>query len=139
VLTGRTTARFAAVGVVNTTLDLTLFLLLHHPVGVVAANLLSTSAGMAFSFVANGRFTFAGRLTARSAALFLAATGITVWAVQPVVIESLLLVQDSAALAKLAAIAVSVTANYAAYRRVVWPTSDPRPSGPAAVPSAARR
>ncbi len=45
---------------------------------------------MAFSFVANGRFTFAGRLTLRSAALFLGTTGVTMWVVQPVLIEAAL-------------------------------------------------
>ena len=142
-LTGRTTGRFAAVGVVNTALDLALFLLLHQPLGVVAANLVSTSAGMAFSFVANGRYTFGGRLTRRTAALFVATTGLTMWVVQPVVIEALLRIGGDGAVAvpaaKLVAIGVSVSLNYAAYRHVVWPTSDRQSSGRGAAPSAARR
>jgi putative flippase GtrA len=114
---------------------------------VVAANLLSTSAGMAFSFVANGRWTFAGRLTRRTAALFLATTGATMWLLQPAVIEALLHLWGDGATAevlgaKVLAIGVSVTANFAAYRFLVWPTGTTtgrRPSGRAAAPWAARR
>lgn len=141
-LTGRTAGRFATVGLVNTALDLTLFVLLHRPLGVVAANLVSTSAGMAFSFVANGRFTFAGRLTWRTAALFVGTTGLTMWVVQPVAIEAVLRVWDTVAVAKLLAIGVSVTIDYAAYRFVVWPDglrSGRRPSGRGAAPSGVRR
>lgn len=145
-LTGRTAGRFAAVGVVNTALDLSLFLGLHHALGVVAANLVSTSAGMTLSFIANGRFTFGGRLTRRSAALFVATTGLTMWVLQPAVIELLLSAWGEGALhvpvTKGLAIGVSVAANYAAYRFLVWPaapTSDPRPSGRDAAPSGARR
>ncbi|MCW2797500.1 GtrA family protein [Nocardioides sp.] len=126
----RTARRFAAVGVVNTLLDTGLFMLLHGRLGVVGANFVSTSAGMAFSFVANGVFTFgAGRLTLRHAALFVATTGVTMWLVQPLVIRGLLGLLAPVAgggeavvlLAKLLAIGVSVVLNFAAYRWVVWP------------------
>ena len=114
---------------------------------MVAANLISTSAGMAFSFVANGRWTFAGRLTFRAAALFLTTTGATMWVLQPAVIEALLRLWGDGGTtevlgAKVLAIGVSVTANFAAYRLLVWPTrttTGRRPSGRAAAPSAARR
>ncbi|MBB6626960.1 GtrA family protein [Nocardioides sp. KIGAM211] len=125
-----TGTRFAAVGVVNTLLDVGLFLLLHDRLGIVAANLVSTSAGMAFSFVVNGRFTFgARRLTLRQAALFLATTGTTMWLVQPLVIQALLRAGDAIGtypgapvvlIAKLLAIGVSVALNFVAYRHVVW-------------------
>ena len=65
-----------------------LFLLLHDKIGITLANLCSTSAGMAFSFVANGLFTFrAGALTLRDAGLFVASTGIVMWVVQPLLIH----------------------------------------------------
>lgn len=132
----RTVARFAAVGIVNTLLDTTLFLLLHQRLGVVGANLVSTSAGMAFSLLANGVFTFgAGRPTPRHALLFLATTGSTMWLVQPLVISALL-GPLGALTAKLLAIGVSVVLNFAAYRWVVWPAPAGVPAGvPADLPA----
>ena len=86
-------------GVVNTLLDLGLFLLLHGHLGIIAANFVSTSAGMTFSFVVNGLFTFrAGRLTLRHAALFLATTGAVMWLLQPAVIHLLLAAGEGAGL-----------------------------------------
>lgn len=127
----RTVGRFAAVGVVNTLLDTSLFLLLHPRLGVVGANFVSTSAGMAFSFLANGVFTFAsGRPTLRRATLFLVTTGTTMWLVQPVVIGGLLDVLGPLT-AKLVAIGVGVVLNFAAYRWVVWPERTASSPGPA--------
>ena len=112
---------------------------------MVAANFVSTSAGMALSFVANGRFTFGDRLSWRAGALFVATTGSTMWVLQPLVIELLLSLWGDGRsalvlVAKVSAIGVSVVANYAAYRFVVWPPRSARPpSGRDAAPSAARR
>jgi putative flippase GtrA len=123
VLLLRTFRRFAVVGVINTSIDVALFALLHAPLGILAANFVSTSAGMTFSFLANGRFTFgARRVTLRHAALFLAANGGTMWVLQP----SLIIVAHDALaapmmVAKLAGLAVSVVANFLLYRYVVWP------------------
>jgi putative flippase GtrA len=116
--------RFAAVGVVNTLLDLGLFLLLHDAFGIVLANFVSTSAGMTFSFVVNGLVTFkAGRLTLRHAALFLATTGVVMWALQPIFIHLLLQVFDDLLVVKVLSIGLSFVANFAAYKYVVWPAS----------------
>ena len=61
--------RFAGVGVCNTAIDWALFLVLHDRLGITLANFFSSSAGMVFSFVVNGLFTFrAERLTLRQAA-----------------------------------------------------------------------
>ncbi|MDP2772503.1 MAG: GtrA family protein [Nocardioides sp.] len=139
--------RFAAVGVANTVIDIVLFMLLHDRIGILGANFVSTSAGMTFSFVVNGLFTFrAQRLTLRHAVLFLATTGTTMWLVQPLVIHGLLAALAGLGLAeddlvvlvvKVLAIGVSFVLNFAAYRWVVWPSggaavgesvsSDPRP------------
>lgn len=137
--------RFAAVGVANTVIDIVLFMLLHDRIGILGANFVSTSAGMTFSFVVNGLFTFrADRLTLRHAVLFLATTGLTMWLVQPLVIHGLLRLLDGVTdgdllvlVVKVLAIGVSFVLNFAAYRWVVWPTmgatadeavsSDPRP------------
>ncbi|WP_166390182.1 GtrA family protein [Nocardioides ochotonae] len=114
--------RFAAVGVVNTAIDVVLFTLLHEHLGIVLANLVSTSAGMAFSFTVNGLLVFkAGRLRWRDAARFLATTGVSMWVLQPVLIH-LLLALGPAPLAKLLATGITVVVNFVAYRYLVWPT-----------------
>ena len=130
----RTVGRFALVGVANTLIDIGLFMLLVAPLGIVAANFVSTSAGMTFSFVVNGLFTFgAGSLTVRHALLFVSTTGVTMWLIQPVVIHGLLAVAqgplnrdgDLALLGvKVLSIAISVVLNYLAYRFVVWPARE---------------
>ncbi len=120
--------RFGGVGVINTAIDTVLFLLLHDRLGITVANLASTSAGMAFSFVVNGLFTFrAERLTVRHAATFLTTTGLTMWAVQPVAIHLMLGIVDDLLVAKLSSIAICFVLNFAAYRLVVWP-SDSSPA-----------
>ncbi len=102
---------------------------------MLAANFVSTSAGMTFSFVVNGLFTFgARRLTLRHAALFLASTGTVMWVLQPVVIHTLLALAATWSLdpeatsvllvVKLASIGTSLAANFAAYRYVVWPYAE---------------
>lgn len=114
-------------GICNTAIDAVLFLLLHDRIGITLANLCSSSAGMAFSFVANGLFTFrAEALTWRDAGLFVASTGLVMWIAQPLLIHGWLrlLPEDidlRVAVAKLASIACCLALNYAAYRFVVWP------------------
>lgn len=121
---------------VNTLLDVGLFVLLHDRLGITLANLVSTSAGMTFSFVVNGLVTFrAGRLTLRHAALFLATTGTVMWLLQPLFIHALLALAGTTGLdddassvvlaVKLASVALSFCCNFAAYRWVVWPRSVP--------------
>lgn len=123
--------RFAGVGVLNTGIDVGLFLLLHDQLGIVLANLISTSAGMAFSFLVNGLFTFrAEKLTVRHAATFLATTGLTMWAVQPVAIHLLNGVFDQLLVAKLGSIAICLVLNFLAYRLVVWPVDSSPVSEP---------
>lgn len=98
----------------------------------MVANFVSTSAGMTFSFVVNGLFTFrAGRLTLRHALLFLATTGSVLWLLQPVGIHLLLRIATGSGLdagatsvllvVKAASIGASFVINFAAYHYVVWP------------------
>lgn len=116
--------RFAVVGVVNTAIDVGLFLLLHDALGIILANFVSTSAGMTFSFVVNGLVTFkAGRLTLRHALLFVSTTGLVMWVLQPLVIHVLVDVVEPLLLVKLLSIGVSFVANFVAYKYVVWPAS----------------
>lgn len=119
----RTVVRFLAVGACNTAIDVVLFWVLHAPLGVVLANLVSTSAGMTFSFSANGRHTFgAERLTLRQALLFVGFNAVTMWVLQPVV---MVVAQNVTGVplmeAKVLALGVSVVANFLLYRYVVWP------------------
>jgi putative flippase GtrA len=128
-LLSRTFRRFAMVGLVNTAIDVALFAVLHAPLGILVANFVSTSAGMTFSFLVNGRFTFgARRVTLRNAALFLAANGSTMWVLQPALIIA---AHDALAapmmVAKVAGLAVSVVANFLLYRYVVWPDGASEP------------
>jgi putative flippase GtrA len=125
--------RFAGVGLCNTAIDWALFLVLHDRLGITLANFCSSSAGMVFSFVVNGLFTFrATRLTLRQAALFVATTGTVMWLAQPLLIHGWLWVLGHGmhdadvelALAKLASIACSLVLNFAAYRFVVWPIAE---------------
>ena len=113
---------FLLVGVCNTLIDLVLFWMLNAPLGIVWANFVSTSAGMTFSFLVNGRHTFgAARVTLRQAVLFVAANGLTLWVVQPILIA---LIHDVATvplmIAKVLALGGSVVANFLLYRYVVW-------------------
>lgn len=131
-LMNREVLRFGAVGVVNTGLDLGVYLILQlSGVPVVLANLLSTSVGLSFSFVANRRFTFSSRSTGRpwsQVALFIGCTGVGLWVVQPIVIfalERLLVAADGLGdwrvlLAKCGAIAVGMAWNWTLYNRVVF-------------------
>jgi putative flippase GtrA len=125
----RTVVRFLAVGVCNTLIDLALFWVLHAPLGIVLANFVSTSAGMTFSFLVNGRHTFGvARVTLRQAALFVASNGATMWVLQPLLIHA---VHDVVSVplmaAKVIALGGSVVANFLLYRYVVWPD---RAAGP---------
>jgi putative flippase GtrA len=119
----RTVVRFVAVGLLNTAIDLALFAILDAPLGILAANFVSTSAGMAFSFVVNGRHTFgAQHRTLRQALLFVSSNAGTMWLLQPLLIHA---AYDVAAvpllLAKVVALGGSVVANFLLYRYVVWP------------------
>jgi putative flippase GtrA len=119
----RTVVRFATVGVANTAIDLALFWVLHAPLGILAANFLSTSAGMAFSFFVNGRHTFGtSRFTVRQGLLFLGTNGLTMWLIQPLLIHAAYDVASVPLMpAKVLALGGSVVANFLLYRYVVWP------------------
>ena len=115
--------RFATVGVVNTVIDVVLFWALHAPLGIVAANFVSTSAGMTFSFLANGRHTFGTeQVTLRQGVLFLATNAFTMWILQPLLIHTAYdVVSTPLMLAKMVALGGSVVTNFLLYRHVVWP------------------
>jgi putative flippase GtrA len=130
-LLSRTFVRFAAVGVANTAIDVALFWMLQPTMGILAANFLSTSAGMTFSFLVNGRHTFgASRVTVRQAVLFLGTNAFTMWFLQPVLIQAAYdLAQAPLMAAKVAALGGSVVANFLLYRYLVWPDRAAEPAG----------
>lgn len=123
--------RFLLVGVLNTLIDIALFLLLTAlGMAVVPANMISTGVALAFSFLVNRAYTFRsdGRIVGQ-AVRFLVVTLIGLWVLQPVVIWLSLLwletwLPTAAALlvAKLAATVVSLTWNYLLYSAVVFRT-----------------
>jgi putative flippase GtrA len=124
--------RFALVGVVNTLIDLLLFVALRSAgMPVLGANAISTTAGLAFSFVANRRFTFADRTghLGRQLVLFIGGTGVGLWVLQPAIIlglDHLLRTWGATSDAlllwvpKLAAIAAGIVWNYVFYDRVAF-------------------
>jgi putative flippase GtrA len=119
-----TLVRFATVGAANTAIDVALFWVLHAVLGIFAANFLSTSAGMTFSFLVNGRHTFgASRVTPRQLVLFLATNATTMWLLQPALMYAAHEIAVAPLmLAKLVALGGSVVANFVLYRYAVWPS-----------------
>ena len=138
-LLGREVLRFALVGVANTGIDLGLYFLLHiGGTPLLLANLISTSAGLSFSFVANRLFTFSARPAGRAGrqlVLFVVCTGIGLWAIQPLVLVGMDHLLAAATglgdlrilLGKLVAIAFGMVWNWIVYSRIVF-----RVTGPAA-------
>ena len=122
--------RFALVGVVNTLIDFVLFTVLTAAgVGILAANTVSTSSGMAFSFFVNRAWSFRSERPARETVVpFLAVTLFGLWVLHPLVILGTAAVgrhfghEGDAVLwiGKAAAIAVGLLWNFTWYDRVVF-------------------
>lgn len=127
--------RFALVGVVNTAIDVVVFAVLTAAgVGVLAANTVSTSAGMAFSLVANRSFSFRSSVPIRRVVVpFLLVNVVCLWVLHPLVIlataEVLAVsgVPDRIAVVvgKGVAVLVGLVWNYAWYDRVVFAERKP--------------
>lgn len=129
--------RFGLVGVVNTLVDLALFTVLSLlGTATVPANLVSTSAGAACSFLLNRGFTFrarAGRLR-RQVLLFVLVNVVGLWVLHPLVIVAVAAALPvavpalvGAALPKSVAIAVGLGWNFLLYSRVVFRGGRPAP------------
>lgn len=122
--------RFALVGVVNTAIDFLLFtVLIAVGLGVLTANTVSTSAGMAFSFVVNRAWSFRSARPARETVVpFLVVTLVGLWVLHPLFILGVAAVgrqgghEGDAVLwiGKVAAIAVGLVWNFTWYDRVVF-------------------
>lgn len=131
IIRGSVLARFASVGVVNTLVDLILYVVLVGlGLGIVLANFLSTSAGMAVSFAGNRRFVFGGTGNrAREIALFVIVCGVGIWVIQPLVILWTGSALDGltdlpsvvvSSVPKILAILVAAVWNYLLYSRLVF-------------------
>ena len=123
--------RFGVVGVLNTSIDLGLLLLLTGAgLAPIAANSISSVSAFLFSFVANKKYTFksTGANLKREIELFVAVTlfglliiqNLLVWLIQPLVVSFGLDAQMSLVTAKLVATIASLTWNYLLYSRVVF-------------------
>ena len=123
--------RFGIVGVLNTSIDFGLLLLLTSAgLPVIVANSLSSVSAFVFSFVANKKYTFksTGANLKREIELFVAVTlfglliiqNLLVWLIQPLVVSFGLDAQMSLVTAKLVATIASLTWNYLLYSRVVF-------------------
>lgn len=121
--------RFILVGIANTAIDFIVLLSL-TAVGLplVAANFISTSVALTFSFFANRTFTFGSTGKKRSQALrFLLVTLVGLWVLQPIVLvlavpvlEGMLAREASIVVAKLIATVVSMVWNYLLYDSLVF-------------------
>ena len=82
--------RFCIVGVVNTLVDIVLFLILRrNHVDLVVANIISTSVALIVSLFLNYSYTFkeTGKLTKTKLLLYIAITLVGLWILQPIVIS----------------------------------------------------
>lgn len=134
--------RYILVGLCNTAIDFGLFALLHESLGITFANFVSTSCGMTFSFLVNGRYTFGQqKQSLRDALVFVAATGTVLWVVQPLVIHGLVSAfgDQYVLAAKVVGAGVAVVGNFLGYRFLVWPNAARQRAGRDAAPEATRR
>jgi putative flippase GtrA len=139
-------ARFCVVGIINTLIDVPVFVVLHSAgLSVLLANIISTSLALVASLLLNYRYTFQGRsLTKARIGLYFAVTLVGIWILQPLVISGFLALnahtgalnfltdrtghvkQITSLFAKLGSLAVSLIWNYSWYNRVVF-TMKPEP------------
>ncbi len=80
---------FCAIGVLNTAVDVTIYLVLRRAnLPIVAANTISTAAALILSYSLNRKFTFKSTAKARSNIVpFLIVTLAGLWVLQPIVIH----------------------------------------------------
>lgn len=127
--------RFGIVGGINTVTDFSVLFILAKIFGVpvFAANIVSTSAGIAVSYLLNKKAVFGGRgrTTKRQIILFVTVTLTGLWIIQTIIIEGIsqlcnavLHVDEHGVLvlffAKAVATLVTLIWNYMWYSRVVF-------------------
>ena len=113
---------FAAIGALNTAVDVTIYaLLIWLTVPLLLAVIISTTAGMVCSYVLNRRFTF--KTNRQPIVRFICITITSLWILQPVVIWLLIQLLGitntlGLSMAKLAATSISLMWNFVWYRIV---------------------
>ena len=126
---------FCSIGVLNTVVDISFYLLLRSSgTTVLFANIISTSVALLISYFLNRKYTFKSTTNPRSNIVpFLIVTLVGLWVLQPVVIYfslnllKQLSIQSSAQLdlvAKLIATAFTLVWNYVLYKKVVFSKAD---------------
>lgn len=126
--------RFLSVGVINTAIDFgVLWLLSTAGLGLIPANLISTTCGLAFSFVANRKFTFrfsGAKSVRRQVVEFVVITLFGLWVIQPPIIwavagtipPTMLPASLALLVGKAMATAASLAWNFALYHLIVFRT-----------------
>lgn len=126
--------RFAAVGLINTAIDIVLFAVLYSLLDspLLVANTVSTATALLAGFVLHTSYTFRdAQRTKRTFAAFLTVTLLGLWVLQPVVISLVAPLlennfvydfeHDPAVLvAKFCSIAVTLLWNFVWYSRVIF-------------------
>lgn len=133
-------AIFCIIGLINTAIDVAIFLTLQgQGLPIIAANIASTSVALVVSFILNKRFTFDSQAPTRQTLLpFIAVTLTGLWLLQPLVIYLSLAFFDITAvnnlataiyadfnsiqnlLAKLVATPATIIWNFVLYKRFVF-------------------
>ena len=125
--------RFGLVGILNTLIDISIYSLLSWlSVGILFANFISTSCGMAASYGLNRSFTFrsSSKNFKKEIMLFLAITVFGLWVIQPLIIyittppvrslfgwlPSIFVIL----IPKVCAVTVALVWNYNFYNRIVF-------------------
>ena len=117
---------FAAIGALNTTVDVTIYtLLIWLTVPLLLAVIISTTTGMVCSYVLNRRFTF--KTNHQLIVQFICITITGLWILQPVAIWLLIQLFEITStlglnMAKLAATSISLMWNFVWYRIVFQKT-----------------
>lgn len=123
-----TFVRFCGVGVINTVLDVGIFLALRTGgLGILPANIVSTTAALGLSYVLNKGYTFQTDGSFRNLASFLTVTLCGLWIIQPLMIHAVrqfLLDEPNTAshnlTAKMIAVGATFIWNYLWYSRLVF-------------------
>lgn len=124
--------RFLIVGTINTCIDFCLLFLLFSVFNIQkeVANIISTTAGLCFSFSANRRFTFTprNRHSIRQLLLFIIVTvfglwvlqGFIIWLIAPSLLQLGLGASGALITAKIIATTITLIYNYVLYSRLVF-------------------
>lgn len=122
---------FCSIGILNTVVDISLYLLLRSSgMTVLVANIISTSVALCISYFLNRKYTFRSTTNPRSNVVpFLLVTLTGLWVLQPILIYfslnllEQLSMQSSTQLdlvAKLIATIFTLVWNYILYKKVVF-------------------